>query len=141
MKHVGYLVKTEAGDFYFGLDEKAHAERRADDFCNSSTMEKVYVPSLSRAASATAAPAPDQASDERAVIKSLEEPVSVEKAMLAGRLARAETSVQGSVAVFLVNIQIAGWCDSKEYAEDSPKASTVPPTGCRAPCSPRQRSR
>lgn len=57
------------------------------------------------------------ATDDRPVIKALKEPVSVEKAMLAGRTARAETSVQGSAAVFLVNIQIAGWTESKEYAE------------------------
>lgn len=51
MKHIGYLVKTEVGDFYFGLDEKAHADRRADDFCNSSSMEKVYAASEGEAES------------------------------------------------------------------------------------------
>jgi len=63
------------------------------------------------------ASAPVGLTGERAAIKSLQEPVTVEKALLAGRIARAEVEQGGKSAAFLVNIQLTGWRESEEYAE------------------------
>ncbi|MFM0405293.1 hypothetical protein [Paraburkholderia dipogonis] len=58
-------------------------------------------------------------SEQRTVIRALEEPVTIEKAMLAGRLARVvlDKGVGPVAAVHLVNIGITGWVHTKETAE------------------------
>lgn len=53
----------------------------------------------------------------REVVVPLTEPVSVTKALLGGVEAKVVTSVEGSVAAFLVNIQLTGWNVPKEHAE------------------------
>jgi hypothetical protein len=54
---------------------------------------------------------------DREVIVPLKEPVSIEKALLGGRQVRVSTSTEGSSAAFLVNIQLTGWNNTKEYNE------------------------
>ncbi|MCA8351652.1 DUF551 domain-containing protein [Burkholderia cepacia] len=56
------------------------------------------------------------ASDERAVIEPLTEPVTISKALRAGRVARMEGTASAATA-FLVNIQIAPWGQSKEWVQ------------------------
>ncbi|WP_175867905.1 hypothetical protein [Burkholderia diffusa] len=63
-------------------------------------------------ADAAAAPA-----DERAVVEPLTEPVTIRKALLAGRTARISTSADGKAIAMLVNIQLTGWNHPREFAE------------------------
>lgn len=58
----------------------------------------------------------DSSCTRRDVIVPLTEPVSIAKAMLGGREAKAETAVGGEVAAFLVNIQLTPWNGSAQYA-------------------------
>jgi hypothetical protein len=56
-------------------------------------------------------------SNEREVLQPLEEPVTIRKALLAGRVAQHTVAVGGEHSAFLVNIQLTGWNNTEEYTK------------------------
>lgn len=64
----------------------------------------------------TASPVEQPADDERDMIEPLTEPVTISKALRAGRVARIEGTASAATAL-LANIQIAPWGQSKEWVQ------------------------